>query len=153
GPSATRQPSALRAISSSCLMTTRFLTRTPHLFRTLPRQIPTDVSPARSTLRKMVSAGVAFLGLSLGCSAAVTFTFHVTANETKLGYVSGQAATVVFTLNDYSPTPPAGQVGGDETLYQWYQFESSAPLLWSNVTGTGLTGTWTPPVDPYSSLA
>lgn len=86
----------------------------------------------------------AFVSLLSPVVAQTTFTINATATSTALGYTSGQSATFTYVLHNYSPTTPAG-TATNGVSYVWQEETLTQPELFTGVSGTGLTGTWTRP--------
>lgn len=86
--------------------------------------------------------------------AQISIILSGTSNNNALGYTIGQPVTFTYTLN--------GGFGNNATSYfdasynNWYEFHLTADSLFSAITGTGLTGTYTRPTfddtDPHSYL-
>ncbi|MDI1318638.1 MAG: PEP-CTERM sorting domain-containing protein [bacterium] len=98
-------------------------------------------------------AVIAFIALPLLARAQVVFTFNGTMNTTAVGYTAGQAVTFGVTLNS-APMTTGFLVTGTNPGYIWRGDVPSDPILFTNVTGTGLGGTWLTPTDgsQYSEI-
>jgi len=104
--------------------------------------------------RVLLRAGAllgAFLFLTLCASAQIVFTVNATATSTGLAYTSGNAYSFTFTLNDYSPTTPNGSALSNNQ-YNWSEDSTSHPILFSNIGGASLSGTYTRPTDPSHAI-
>ena len=93
-----------------------------------------------------------FLVSFIAAHAQVTVTVIGTANSTALGYTSGQSATFTYTLtNSFSNNANSYF---DSTYNEWFEYHLTADQLFTSVTGTGLTGSFTRPTandtDPHS---
>ncbi|MBI5384114.1 MAG: hypothetical protein HZA90_05445 [Verrucomicrobia bacterium] len=104
---------------------------------------------------RLIVAALFLAAQSLLTAAIIEFTVSGTANTTGMGYTAGQSVSFTYTLNDFAPTPPSGDRGS--TYVGWFdESTASDPELWSDVRGTGLSGTWTRPAtqtgSPYSFL-
>ncbi len=92
-----------------------------------------------------------FLVAVLTASAQITFTVNGSTTSAALGYTSGQATTFSFVLNDFAPTLPTGSVSVGN-FFEWKDDNTATdPAIWTSVTGTGLSGTWTRPVTDGST--
>jgi hypothetical protein len=96
---------------------------------------------------------LALAALTLPASAAIQFTITGTAQVSKYGYVAGQSYNFSLTLAEPLVTSRWRGSDGDEFWGEEYAWQ---PQLWSSVTGTGITGTFTRPLgdyfSPYSEL-
>jgi hypothetical protein len=86
---------------------------------------------------------------------SLRFTFTGTAKSTYMGYTQNQACTFSFVLNDYSPSTANGYAYANSSC-EWLEGTTADAMLFSDVSGTGLTGSWTRPTDhatsPFSSI-
>ncbi len=106
-----------------------------------------------SLLTKLATFAATLALASTAYSANVTLTFIGTATTNSYGYTNGQNVSFSFVLNDTDMTvaslDPNFIEFMDESL-------STNTDIWSSVSGTGLTGTWTRPStsneDPYSRM-
>lgn len=86
----------------------------------------------------------------------ITFTYTGTFSSNGIGFVSGQPFSFTLHLHNYAPTTPAGQLsaGSDGAgSASWIDNASGVPQVWTNVTGTGISGQWTPTVTSASQVA
>jgi hypothetical protein len=96
------------------------------------------------------SFAVAML-LSAPCiaSAYITFTFTGTATTGSyaLGYTAGQSITIVYTLNDtFATTGNSSSYFTTDSIITWEDHSiANDTELFTDVSGTGLSGTWTRP--------
>ncbi|MBU3664631.1 MAG: PEP-CTERM sorting domain-containing protein [Chthoniobacterales bacterium] len=83
--------------------------------------------------------------------AAIIFTVNGTVTTAAAGWNLNDPVTFTWTLAGNTPEASAGA-----TTMTWSEELSTQPVLFANVTGTGLTGTYTRPVQflgsPYSFL-
>ncbi|MCF7687689.1 MAG: hypothetical protein K9M98_11020 [Cephaloticoccus sp.] len=56
-------------------------------------------------------------------------------------YTSSQSVVFQFVLNDFNGAPAAG-VASDGVYYQWVEDNLSDTPLYTSVSGTGITGSW-----------
>ena len=88
--------------------------------------------------------------------AAVSLTVHATANGDNLGYVKGQSYSFTWTLNDTASAAniPAASFSG--TSSGWYAELTTEDSPFSNLSGTGFTGSYVRPAlnssDPWEML-
>lgn len=99
-------------------------------------------------MKVLIAALALVLTVSSSRALDVVFTFTGIAlggdpGET-LGYNEGDQITVKLVMNGSALGTAQG--GG---IY-WEQFDTSDPVLWRTVSGTGLTGTYVDPADPFS---
>jgi hypothetical protein len=92
---------------------------------------------------------IALLAPAVTQAQVVIFTVNATVAsiDGELGYTVGQPVTFTFVLNN--SYEPAGVVTSGE--YRWN--DSSGPLLWTSVSGTGLSGTWSTRGTTISAMA
>ena len=89
--------------------------------------------------------------LSAPCiaSAYVTFTFNGTAisSSYSLGYTAGQSVSIVYTLNDtFTTTASSSSQFSTDSFITWMDVSlSNDTELFTDVSATGLSGTWTRP--------
>jgi hypothetical protein len=110
-------------------------------------------------LQRKIIAIAASLALASLASASVTFTVTGTvssADPAFTTYTVGLPGSFTFVLNDFSPASPEG-IYNSGTSYTWHDEDITLhPELWDDVSGGGLTGSWTRPQTangaPYSFL-
>lgn len=102
-------------------------------------------------------AFIVSLLLPLGAWAQqVVFIVEGQFNEAGFGYTTGQPFQFNFFLNNYAPAPPAGSISSDTSgggAVGWIDNAPGVPQVWSAITGTGLTGSWTPTITSASQVA
>jgi hypothetical protein len=94
------------------------------------------------------------LGEASAAHAQISITLSGTATNNTLGYTIGQPVTFTYTIassfGNYTPSY------FDASYNNWYEYHVPADSLFTAVTGTGLTGTYTRPTfddtDPHSFL-
>jgi hypothetical protein len=99
-------------------------------------------------MKCLLAALALVLTVSSSRALDVVFTFTGIAlagepGET-LGYNEGDI--VMFQLVMNGSVPSTILTGGID----WFQTEPTDPQIWNSVTGTGLTGSYVEPVDPFS---
>jgi hypothetical protein len=104
------------------------------------------------SLRSNLAALLVGAALALGATAAtqaapivITVTGTVRQADAGMGYTVGQNVSFQWLLNDYAPQTPVGSRGGSagSYTYSWTQENvGSEPKLWSNVGGSGISGTY-----------
>lgn len=105
------------------------------------------------SLRSNLAALLVGAALALGATAAtqaapivitVTGTVQNRADFAFMGYTSGQTVSFNWTLNDYDPQTPFGVDGSQFGYYRWvkYGVTPTPPTMWTNVGGTGISGTY-----------
>lgn len=114
-------------------------------------------------MRNVRFAVSVFAAVGLSCLLAVApahavpiaFKVDGEALNTRLGYTTGQAVSFTFVLADQrpldvtvSPNPPYFQSACCGGQFAWKQNLPTQSHLWSDVTGTGLSGTWDPKANP-----
>lgn len=92
---------------------------------------------------------VALLALQVSAAqAALIFNLTGTVSNPGVGYTLGAPVSFTWTLPDSVP-----ETNGTEGWeYLWYEEGPVQPTLYSNVTGTGLTGAYTRPSNPFAYL-
>jgi hypothetical protein len=102
-----------------------------------------------SWLSRVVSI-LSVFAFPVAAQAALVFTINgnIQNDNVDLGYTNGQAVTFTLVLNDYAPTTPTGFSFLPEVpVFGWTDYNSTpSPNLWSYVTGTGVDGTYAPPL-------
>lgn len=109
--------------------------------------------------QRKILAIAASVALASFASASVTFTVTGTvasADPAFTTYTLGLPGSFTFVLNDFSPTSPEG-IFNAGTSFTWHDEDLTLhPELWADVSGGGLTGSWTRPQtannSPYSFL-
>lgn len=107
----------------------------------------------------LLSATLITLGALTGptTAQAVPIAFQVDgqALNTTLGYFAGDAVSFTFVLADQrpldvtvSPNPPYFQSACCAGQFAWTQNLPTQSHLWSDVSGTGLSGQWDPKANP-----
>ena len=71
----------------------------------------------------------------------IIVTGTITSADAGIGYAVGDTVSFAWQVNDFPP-PPTVNVGTDKATYS--QENISEPTLWSNVSGTGISGTYAP---------
>ena len=103
-------------------------------------------------LRSVFVAALAVLAFAKDCYAdIVQFRVDGEIIATGLGYAAGQDVSFYFVLRDYrpetlriSPDPPYAQSACCAGQFAWRQDLPTEAHLWSDVFGTGITGSWNP---------
>ena len=70
-----------------------------------------------------------------------------------MGYAVGDTVTFAWQVNDFPPPPTIGILNIDNASY--VQEQATQPVLWSGISGTGISGTYVPlstGSQPYSQL-
>lgn len=93
------------------------------------------------------------LGGTVTLPAQIVFTIHATANSTALGYTAGQPLTFNVTLN---AAPIASQAAQPGNYVSWGEELVSQTQIFTNVAGTGVSGSWVRPTavdgSPWSAI-
>lgn len=100
--------------------------------------------------------GILFFIASAACARAqFTLSITATANATASGYTSGQTVVFNFNVTGANLSANNGNQFFSYTNQWWYDVTGDAPLF-TSVSGTGLTGTYSQPSansnDPFSYI-
>ena len=126
-----------------------------------PRVSCSESSPVRKgTLKRKLAAVATALALVISLAAPgsaadvrITATGTITTTDPGMGYSPGDPVTLSWLVNDFAPATPTGSVtAGDD--YRWVQETDTEPLLFADVSGTGIGGTYTgaPGSAPYDQI-
>ena len=92
---------------------------------------------------------LSFLAVTICLADPVQISVSGTSDSTALGYTSGQSYTFNWVINEsYTGNP------GDffhTTYNQWHEQETSDSMMFSSLSGDGITGTYTQPSVASSS--
>lgn len=76
---------------------------------------------------------------------SITVTGTITSAHASHSFTNGDALTFTFAVNDFAPASVNGSfTTGSESI--WNEETVSHPILFSDLTGTGLAGTWVRPM-------
>jgi hypothetical protein len=71
----------------------------------------------------------------------ITVTGTISTADTGMGYAVGDTVSFTWQVRDFTPPPTVG-LNPDNAAYQ--QENAAEPVLWSGISGTGISGTYVP---------
>ena len=93
------------------------------------------------------------LALAVSLPAQIIFTITGTADATAQGYTSGLSYTFIYTTGASYPTAASfGNTTFNGGSNAWADTDETDPALFTSITGTGVTGTYTHDADTVSVL-